>query len=333
MRGLAKKIIALATVATMTATSLVGCAEKTVDNEAVVAVVGDSELKAGVANFYMRYQQSSMESTYESLLGDDMWSLEVSEGVTYEESVKESILESLVQYYVLEDHMSDYGVVLTEAELAAIDAAAQALVDANEAEDRALVSAEKEYVAEMLRLMTINFKMSEVMIADVNREVSDEEAAQKAMYYVAFKVAEDDKDGANAKKQAEEFLAKAKEDGNLESYAEKAEQKATKLTFDKDSTDLDASVMKAANALAEGEFSNIIETKDTVYVLQLRSLLDRTATDAEKENIIIAREDEAFLKEYETWKKDTKVEVHEDVLDQISFRAVEVTVKEKTEEK
>ena len=49
MRGLRKKLVALAAVATMVMTSLVGCAGSVKDSD-VVATVGDAEITVGVAN-------------------------------------------------------------------------------------------------------------------------------------------------------------------------------------------------------------------------------------------------------------------------------------------
>ena len=66
MKKIMKRLAALAVVSTMTLTSLVGCATtSSVDNNEVVATIGDSEVTAGVANFYLRYQQSGMEELYE----------------------------------------------------------------------------------------------------------------------------------------------------------------------------------------------------------------------------------------------------------------------------
>ena len=80
MKGLMKKAVALTAVVAMAMTSLIGCTKaESVDNNEVVAVVNDTEIKAGVANFYIRYQQSAIETAYASMLGADMWSLQLSE--------------------------------------------------------------------------------------------------------------------------------------------------------------------------------------------------------------------------------------------------------------
>ncbi len=47
---------------------------------------------------------------------DTMWSQEVEEGKTYEENMKDSILESLENMYLVKQHASEYKVELTDEE-------------------------------------------------------------------------------------------------------------------------------------------------------------------------------------------------------------------------
>ena len=64
-------------------------------------------------------QQAQYESFYAGLMGmsaDTMWSQEVEEGKTYEENMKDSILESLENMYLVKQHASEYKVELTDEE-------------------------------------------------------------------------------------------------------------------------------------------------------------------------------------------------------------------------
>lgn len=336
MRGLRKKAVALAAAAALVMTSLVGCAGS-VDNSEVVATVGESEITAGVANFYIRFQQASMEGYYMSYLGEDMWTQEVSDGVTYEESIKDSAMESLQQFYILRDHMEEYNVCLTDEEKASIEEAVKAFDEANADNAKKKVSGDKAIVQEVLELMTISEKMYDAMIADVDTEVSDEEAAQKAMQYVLFATSTTEEDGsttemseeeiATAKANAEDCLAKAKENGSLEAYAKEAELEAKKQTFDAESTSLAEEVIKAADALGEGEFAEVIETDSGYYVVQLTSLLDREATDTKKESIVKERQNDKYQEIFDAWKEATEITVHEKVWKKISLQGLGVTAK------
>ena len=344
MRGLKQKSVALLAVAAMALGSLTGCAAS-VDNSEVVATVGVSKITAGVANFFVRQQQVSVESMF-SMYGmeDKSWKMDIGEGKTYEESVKDGVMESLQELYILKNHMADYKVELTKDEEAAIEAAADAFLKANTKEVLEKVSGEKDIIVEVLQLMTIQKKMYDAIVADVDTEVSDKEAAQKAMQYMFYATTSTDQTtGASiplsdtekeAKKtEAETFLAKAKENGDLEAYAKEAGTESKKATFDAKSTSPDEAVIKAADALKKGEFSEVIETESGYYVLQVTSLLDREATDTKKESIVTERQDAKYTEVFEALKEETKISVDEKLWKKISLYGLKVTEKQVEEEK
>ena len=343
MKKIMKRVVALVAVGMLTITSFTGCANKSVDNNAVVATVGEQEIKAGLLNLYVRYQQTSIESMYGSYYGDSFWDMEVEEGKKYDKYLVESTLEMLEDYYVIDAHTADYKVALSEEELAEIDNAATAFVEANKDEVVEKISGQKEVVAELLRLLTINEKMFPEMTADTDRNVSDEEAAQKRLAYISFAISSYDESGvetklsddeiAAKKKEAEDVLKAAKEKGSLAEYAEGNESyTANTLTFDKDTTSIDAKVIEAADVLKEGEFANVIETSSAIYVVQLESTFDKDATATEKENIIAERENEKYTEVLDAWKKDTEIKVDKRALKQIDVTSLKITQVEEEEE-
>ncbi len=89
-----KKRALILALAGIMAASLIGCGS--LKDDAVVVKAGDEEITAGVANFYARYTQAQYETYFASYLGgDDMWSRNASDGKTYEESIKETLLDDL----------------------------------------------------------------------------------------------------------------------------------------------------------------------------------------------------------------------------------------------
>lgn len=337
MKGLKNKVVALVAVTTMAMASLMGCAGANVNNNAVVATVGDSELKAGVANFYMRYQQAMYESYFSALAGESMWTMEISEGVTYETSIKETVVSELAQMYILEDHMGEYNVTISDDEMAAIEKVADAFDAANDADAKEKVSAQREHIVELLRLITITNKMEDAMTADVDTEVSDDEAAQKKLQYVKFEttvttdgqtVDMTEDEIAALKQDAEDFLTEAKANGDLEAFAKENDMTPSAVTFDADSTNLPEEVIAAADVLGEGEFSGVIETESQgFYVVQLTDLLDEEATETEKEAIVADRKTARFNELCMEWAEATEIDVDGDALNKISFTRLKVTQK------
>lgn len=355
MRGLRKKIIALAAVAAMAMTSFVGCGS--VDNSEIVATVGDSEITVGMANFFARYKQPAFEEYYvayqdyyqQQMYGSVVyetemdWSIEQEEGVTLADTYKDDIMQSLQELYILEDHMEDYGVELTKDELKAINKAAKAFIKANSDDAKEKISADKETVVELLKLMTISTKMQAAIKEAANITVTDEEAAQKRLRYVSFaktttsedaeEVEMTDEEVAELKTEVKAFRKAVKANGSLEAYATEAEETSYTTTYgadyaDADSLDLPTEVYDAAEELEEGGLSKVIDTDEAFYVVQLESLMDEDATATEKKAMIEEQEEEALTEQIESWTEDTKIKVNEKVWAKVDINALEITVKE-----
>ena len=97
-----KKRALILALAGIMAASLTGCGS--LKDDAVVVKAGDEEITAGVANFYARYTQAQYETYFASYFGgDDMWTKNASDGKTYEESIKETLLDDLKNMALLEE--------------------------------------------------------------------------------------------------------------------------------------------------------------------------------------------------------------------------------------
>lgn len=321
--------------------SMGGCGSKLDGNENVMEV-GGTKVTADVANFYARYQQAQYETYYAGFMGDDMWSGEAEEGKTYEESVKEGILDSLETLYVLDAHKADYGIELTEDEKKAIADTAADFTDANAKEAKEAVSGEAETVQQVLELLTVQEKMRAAMTADVDTEVSDEEAAQKSMQYVYFSFTKTDENDNSTqltdeekkalKADAEAFRSGAAEAEDFAAYAEEKGYTASTMTFDAQTTSPSQLLVATADKLGEGEVTEVVEDGAGYYVAKVTSLLDRDATDQKKETIVSQRKSDRFDELCKEWKKDADIKLHKSVWKKISFVKQGVTVKDTTKE-
>ena len=75
---------------------------------------------------------------------------------------------------------------ITDEDKAAITAAATAFIEANDEGTLEEIGATQEIVERFLELQMIQHRMEPQMSADVDTEVSDEEAAQRKIEYVLF---------------------------------------------------------------------------------------------------------------------------------------------------
>ena len=333
MRGLRKKAVVLAAVAALAMSSLTGCSgDYAVDNNKVAVTVGDSEITLGALNFYLRYDQSGIEQVYGSALGDGFWKIEVTEGCTFEENEKESLINAMTQMCILEDHMSELGVSLSADELSKIEKAADAFIAANAEEARALVSGEKDIIVDVLKMCTISKLTYEEIIKDVSTEVADADAAQKKLAYLGF-TKSSTLTLEQAKAEAELFLKEAKESGDMVKLATEQQAPVHEYTFDSKTTELSKEIVAAADKLKEGEFAELLQVDDKYYVVQLISEFDKDATEAKKASIVAERQDKKFQEVYKPWKEATKVVINDKAIEEISLHGLKVNMLEKKEQK
>ena len=334
-----KKAAILTAAGVLAAMTVTGCSGS-INTDAVVATVGEDDITLGVANFYARMTQGQYETYYASMMGttgEAMWTQEAGEDQTYEESVKDGLMESLQNMYLISQHAADYEVSLSEDEKDAISEAAEAFSEANTDEAKEVVSGYKKDVEKFLELATIQTKMESKMKEGVDEEVSDEEAAQKAMKYVFFTYTPTDDDGNSTtlsddekealKTDAQSLADRVKEGGDITEAAEELGQSAYDLTFDSESTGPNEDLIAAADALEnEGDVTDVIEADNGLYVGQLTSLLDRDATDQKKESIVEERRQEQYDSLLEEWRDSTDISVDEKLWKKVDFEDTGVTI-------
>lgn len=340
MNSMKKRIALVMTAVALAATAITGCSSnKTIDSSAVVATINDEEVTLGTANLYARYQQAMFETQYGAYLGEGLWSTPANDKQTMEQSTKDSIMESIKQLYVLEDHMDEYQVSITDEETAKIEEAAKKFVEANQdAKVKEVITADEETAKEVLTLLTIQNKMRSMITKDVDMNVSDEEAAQKTMDYVFFSTSKTDESGQSkdmtkeekeaVKEEAQKYLDGAKDAKDLKAYTEEAGYSLSTKAFDSKDVDPAKELIEAADGLKAGEFTDIIETKAGYYVAKLTSVFDTEATEMEKANIIQKRKDAKYTEVIDKFINDAKITVNEKEWDKISFSKQSVKIKQ-----
>ncbi len=340
-----KRLSMIAAAALTAAMTLNGCGLVSLNPDEVVIKVDDSEITADAANFYARYTQAQYETYFGAYMGSDMWDTKADKGKTYEESVKSSVQDELKKMLVTELHMKDYNVVLSDAEKEVIRKTVKEFDEDNSLENKEKIMADKEAVERMLTLMAVEQKVRTAVQKDTDRNVSDEEAAQKKMNYVLFsyqKESDDaeseaaemtDEEKAAVKAKAEGFAKSAKEDSKkFAELAKEQGEESQEATFDAETEAPDADLVKAADALEKDEVTNVIETDNGCYVAVVTSLMDKDATESKKKEIITERENELYTEVTDKWLKEAKISVNKKAWEKIDFNALGVTMKQAEKE-
>ena len=215
-----KRILAAGMCATMTMGLLTGCSSST---GKTVAKMGDAKITLGEAEFMLRYNQAKTQGYLGALFGEgsNVFQQDLTgSGQAYGVTMKESVMNDLKNMILMEDHMSDYNVELTDEEKAAIEETAKGFLAENSKDVLKALAATEETVTRVLTLYTIQSKMQTAIEADVDTEVSDDEAAQKSIQYAYFTIPETEseaEDTTEAESGSEEDTTEAATDTAEES--------------------------------------------------------------------------------------------------------------------
>ena len=319
-----RKGIAVLVSALMLAVSLTGCGKQEVlDGTETAATLDDTtSMTLGEFNLMLRYQEAQMEAYYAAMFGtSNIYGQDLSgTGTIYGETAKESLLEQFKELYVLEAEAANY----TEKTLNAL-------------------GADQTSVERLLTLAAVQDKMYDALTADVDTEVSDEEALQKRIAYVfvstegmetdedgnTIELTDEEKEEIKARLQA--VLDSAQESGDLAAAIEEANEaageedqmsSATEITYGADTTTVADVVKEAADQLTDGEIAPIVETDSGYYGVQMLSTYDEEATEAEKEAIVLERRDTLYQEQCDALEEQHTFTAVDSALDKLTFDRV-----------
>ena len=324
-------LVALMSAMTM---ALTGCSVgNSVDNSAEAANVDGVSIPLGEVNFYLRYQQTQM-SMYSGYFGEDFMNQDLTgTGTIYGETVKDTVVQTLEEYYLVEAHAEDLGISLTDEDKAAAEEAADAFLAANDSKTLKAMSADKETVTHVLELMALQNKAYEDRAATIDTNVTDEEAAQKTITYVRSSTnGTADENGDTVDLTDEELAAKkealnqirdeAGADGDLDAAAENHDLSAVTTSYGADDENLNADIKTAAETLSDGEYADIIEGDNAYYLVRMDSTFDREATDNHKQVILTQREKDAYTAWVDSLKENADITTNDDALAKLTFDRV-----------
>lgn len=191
MHNRLKKAVVFGLSACLMLGSLSGCSKKEAEfnPEAAAVTVNGDEISAGLVKFATHYTQALTEDLYKNYMGvSDPMSQDIyGNGSTMGDMIKSQTVTTLENMVLAEQKMEEYGVELTDDEKSTISETAKKFLDDNGEEVLEKMGATQETVERYLTLRLIQNKMEPAMSADVDTEVSDDEAAQRKVQYAMFR--------------------------------------------------------------------------------------------------------------------------------------------------
>lgn len=241
-----KKATTLLAVLLMGAIALTGCsAPHTVNGSAEAVSVNGTSVPLGELNFYLRYQQANMQNAYGGMFGETFMNTDITgSGSVYGVTMRDTLLDQLEEYYLVEANAEELGISLTDEDESKIADTVQAFLAANDSKTLDAMTADEATVTHVLKLITLQQRVHEYFGTTIDTEVDPEEANQKKISYVLNSTEDTTDDAGNTvvlseaekeqkKADMEALLAEAKESGDLSAAAENYSLSVVPATYGK----------------------------------------------------------------------------------------------------
>lgn len=285
--------------------------------------IDDQDVSYSELVLYLKY----IQAYYENIFGTTIWDYNLG-NKTIGELAKQDILDTIIERKIAKKQWYDLEVIVTEEdESNIIEESTEYMKNITE-DDIKYYGITNEVVYQFFFDNFMAERVYDATTMDVDINVADEEARQITIQYllVASKktdnngnkipITEEEKQSAYARTQ--ELLIEASNVEDFESFAKSNTESAEiERTFGKG--EVEQVVEEAAFALKTDEISNIIESTEGYLILYCVDDYNEDATLAKKEAIIDERQREKFRQLFKDWEKKVKVEVNEEIWNQIEF--------------
>mgnify|MGYP005758296135 FL=1 len=309
-KGIRKKLAVLLAAAVM-AGSFSGCG--LMENTEIVfttGLSGEQLFKIGKSVctlpeamiYVMDYQRQ-----YEGVYGVEMWEHDFG-GITFENYVKDTIVDQLASMKAITLLAGDYEVSLSSDEEKKVSQAAEDYYGALTEEQIEYMDLELKDVESLYRDHALSGKVYEEITKDVNTEVSDDEARIITVQQIRLDSAETAQSVKEQLDEGRDFAAVAS------SYSLDSQ-----VTYTFGRGEHDAAYEEAAFALENDQVSDVIETEDGYYILKCVNNFDQEATEDNKVTMVEKRRDELFESVYEKLVADTPSQFNSRLWEKVHF--------------
>ena len=310
IRSLYKPLVALLAVPLF----LTGCGNKKLPTRVVLTsdFLEDEVFRLDghpcMKNEIMVYLVNS-ENQYSQVFGNEIWDVPVDDG-NLEDSYKETILARVAQIKTMNLLAQSMDVALDDTEEAKVVAAGREYYESLTPEEVSYLDVDQDTITQLYREYATADKIYDVITADINPEISDDEARTITVQTILIKTYRLDADGnkvqfnADEKKAAYSLIAslKARLDEG-ESFevlaADYNEDTQSQYSFGRGV--MPEAFEEAAFNLGVGEVSDIVETEYGYHLIQCVSTFDADETELTKEKLVNQRRQEAFEETYQAF--------------------------------
>lgn len=279
------------------------------------------------------------KNQYELAFGSEIWDVlyevpsenpDESSGTkeTLEENIKETVLARIARIKALNLLAREHGIALSTEERSSAKKAAERYFSSLNDTEKELLGVNEKILTTMYEEYALSGKVYKYLIADINPEISDDEARTITVQYIMIKTYSTNGDGervpyaTQAKNRAlqkvKEALGRAKAGEDFMTLiAEYNEDSDYMYSFGKGV--MEKTFEETAFNLGTNEISDIIETEQGYYIIKCISAFDREETDRNKVKIVEQRRKEVFNEEYAGFVESLTKNINQELWDSIGF--------------
>lgn len=330
-----KIIVKISAAATAAVLLMTGCGAGTgnVGNTRIVLTTGfgrdevfridKSSCKLSEIMVYL----TNTKNQYENTLGSQIWQTSYN-GETLESNVKETVLARIARIKAMNLLAGKYEITLSGEELDNAAKAAKLYFESLNETERELLGVDEKLLCTMYEEYALAGKVYDYLIADINPEISDDEARTITVQHILIKTNSLNEEGESvpysesAKKEAYlracEALKRARAGEDFAGLtAEYSEDGNSMYSFGKGT--MDAAFEDAAFSLGTDEISGIVESAHGYHIIKCISTFDRDETDRNKLKIVEQRRKEVFNEEYSGFVGGLTRNINENLWDTVGF--------------
>lgn len=262
---------------------------------------------------------TNIKNHYESAFGDKIWQVSY-EGTTLEDKLKDMVIAKLARIKALNVMAKQNEVTLSQDEMAKAQKAAAEYYRSLSAGEVSSLNVTQELICQMYEEYALADKVYEQLIANINPEVSDDEARTITVQTIFIKTYTVNGDDAKKKAlgKAKEALKKAKNGEDFNTLvAEYSEDGRDYYSFGKGT--YNNAFEDAAFNLGTNEISDIVETDEGYYIIKCISPFNREETDQNKVKIIEQRRKEEFNRQYTDFVSGLPRDMNDKLWDSAGF--------------
>jgi foldase protein PrsA len=243
---------------------------------------------------------SDARREYENIFGEDVWNQSIGD-VTFNDYVKEQVKAKLERIYCMNLLAQEKGTALSRTQKEGISNAVDAYYATLTSQQISYYSITKDKLTSMFTAFAIAETLYSDMTSAENVEVSYDDARVIRIQYICADSEEEIKQ-AKARIENDEVFYVVAKDYNPDEYERECRR-----------GELDSAFEEAAYNLATGEVSDIVSANGKYYIIKCSSDNDKSKTEANKTTMEDKKRLELFNQTFETYEKETYVELNEAV--------------------